>query len=496
MVDSQSPRDRFDAVTAAVAAVVAIAGSFAWTGPAKAFIVVPVNSLVVDSTPGPIVITAIQRLGPWSELLAFAVATLLTLAALAITVVVAVRIGVHTGDPVGVGIVVYFLVWAVAAALTRSPFPALAPAVAAGVTAAIREHRYSPEATPSPDGSRRRMLAGVATLLGAIGLGAVAGLRDTGVETSPLQAISSTDRVTIERRLRAAADRSLDLPDTPGLVSTVDGFYEVDINTIDPDVTAADWTLTITGAVADPHTLDYGDITDRGPVHRFETLRCVGDSLNGELLDTALWTGVPVAPLLDTATPQGDYVVFHAVDGYYEEFPRAALADALLAYGMNGQVLPRNHGFPVRALVPGHWGEINVKWLTEIEVVDHPVTGYWERRGWHGTGPVNTVAKVWSDTTHADGRVTVGGPAYAGIRGIDRVEVSTDGGQTWTTATLGPRLEGRDVWREWRYTWTPATASPTVVVRAVDGTGTRQPHASAQPYPSGATGWVEYTVTD
>jgi hypothetical protein len=149
--------------------------------------------------------------------------------------------------------------------------------------------------------------------------------------------------------------------------------------------------------------------------------------------------------------------------------------------------------------VPGHWGEINVKWITEIEVLTEEATGYWEKRGWHGTGPVNTVAKLHAvnqrDEGRADGTpVEVAGHAYAGTRGVQQVEVSTDGGETWNEAELSERLPGTDVWRQWRYEWDAEPGEHEVVVRTTDGEGDLQPEEFSQPYPSGATGWVSRTV--
>jgi DMSO/TMAO reductase YedYZ molybdopterin-dependent catalytic subunit len=173
---------------------------------------------------------------------------------------------------------------------------------------------------------------------------------------------------------------------------------------------------------------------------------------------------------------------------------------------MNGEPLPRGHGHPVRALIPGHWGEINVKWLTEIEVLEQEMDGYWEQRGWHGTGPVNTVAKLHA-VNHLDGgQRQVGGHAYAGTRGIERVEVSTDGGETWNDATLSNPLSGNvgeegptsdqtaeDAWRQWEYTY-EADQPHEVVVRATDGEGTLQPEEESDAFPSGPTGWVSRRV--
>jgi DMSO/TMAO reductase YedYZ molybdopterin-dependent catalytic subunit len=275
-----------------------------------------------------------------------------------------------------------------------------------------------------------------------------------------------------------------------------ENFYTVDIANVNPTVDESEWELTITGEVDEAVTLDYAALKDMESVDRFETLRCVGEDLNGKKMDTALWTGVPLQDLVARAGPNGDCecVRLRAADDYYQVFPMDALEDSLLAYGMNGNALPRGHGYPVRALIPGHWGEIQVKWITEIEVLDQDAEGYWEKKGWHGTGPVETVAKLHAINDLDDGRKEVGGHAYAGIRGIQRVEVSTDGGSTWNEAELTDPLEGIDAWRQWRYRYDPPDGSHEVVVRATDGEGTLQTEEERGKYPRGATGWVSKTV--
>jgi DMSO/TMAO reductase YedYZ molybdopterin-dependent catalytic subunit len=264
---------------------------------------------------------------------------------------------------------------------------------------------------------------------------------------------------------------------------------------VDPDVDPETWTLTVTGAVEEEVTVDLAEVRAMESREEFVTLRCVGESLNGRKMDNALWTVVDVMPLLERAgVPDECCVMLRADDGYFEEFPLSALRNGLLAYRMNGRDLPRAHGAPVRALIPGHWGEINVKWLTEIEVLEAPEDGYWEQRGWHGTGPVETVAKLHVTNRLSDGRFEVAGHAYAGTRGIDRVEVSTDGGETWTDATLSEPLPGTDVWRQWVYRYDPPEGAHEVVVRATDGEGTLQSSEESGAFPSGPTGWVSQTL--
>jgi hypothetical protein len=214
-------------------------------------------------------------------------------------------------------------------------------------------------------------------------------------------------------------------------------------------------------------------------------------------MDNALWTGVPVGPIIERAQPNSDCecVMLRAEgDGFYEEFPLEALEPGMLAYGMNGNPLPRDHGAPVRALVPGHWGEVNVKWLTEIELLEREAKGYWEKRGWHGTGPVKPVAKLHYDEVLGNGRRRVGGHAYAGLRGVSRVEVSIDGGETWTDAELSERLPGTDVWRQWVHRYDSPGAQHTVVVRMYDEEGRMQTDEETGQFPDGPSGWVTRTV--
>ncbi|MWV64899.1 molybdopterin-dependent oxidoreductase [Halorubrum sp. JWXQ-INN 858] len=414
----------------------------------------------------------------------------------------------------------------VAFGLTIDPLIALAAGVCGGVTLALS----GVDGTVSrPVPGRRRLLRAVGVAAGTLGIAWATASRPSPVPDDPL------DDPGVDAMLAAAAERSFDLPGAEPLVS--ERFFQVDINTSTPVVEREDWRLWIDGPGPGSRLiLDYDDLTAREAEHRFVTLRCVSDEVNGDLIDTALWTGVPIAPLLEEAgAPEECCVYVEAADGYYHAFPRAALERGFLAWRMNGRLLPRGHGHPVRALIPGHWGEINVKWITRIEIREEPATSYWQQHGWHGDGPVSTVAKVHSvaGTPDGDGLV-VGGHAYAGTRGVSTVEVSVDGGDTWERATLsdplpaavraavpavgeesiegpgpdtvtgtsdvpqasdGGRPSGTaaDAWRMWRYEYT-ADGPHDVVARAIEADGTTQPVAEADPFPEGASGWVRRRV--
>ena len=491
---------RTDVLFALLAGVTGVAGSFAVAGYTRQFVVAPIDALVVRLTPGPIVAFTIENVGDQGHLLHIAlsigIAAGLLGAAGLVGIVAAGRVQRPlVGTALG-GVVAGVLAWGIAAGTTAEPVLAVAAGVPVAILGAVGA---APGGAADYNPSRRRAMASAVGALGFLGVAGVLGRgQSAGSEGEP--GSRSADVVpspAVQERLRQADERQLGIAgdDVPGLVSPIRNFYNVDINQFDPEVPADDWSMSITGEVGANIEVTYADLLDMSVEHRYVTLRCVGERLNGRKMDTAVWTGTPIKPLLDEADPEGacDCVMLHAEDDYSVQFPVEALEDGLLAWEMNGQPLPKSHGHPVRVLVPGHWGETNVKWLTGIELLDEEADGYWEQRGWHGTGPVNTVAKLWDTTELDDGRIEVAGHAYAGTRGVDRVEVSLDDGDTWIDTDLSEPLPGDDVWRQWRHAFDPDGVDE-VVVRAVDGEGTVQTGEAADPFPSGATGWVRQQI--
>ena len=490
MVDLPS---RYDLGLAGLAGAAGVAGSFAVAGYTRSFVVAPLDAAVVTATPGAVVTFMIQNVGEAGHLLHIGLAAALAVVLFGTVALGGARVAERLDSRLAGGLLAGLVAWTLAALLTRAPVLAAGAAVpvAAGAVAGPRHTQ------PQLDASRRRALGSVAGAVAFLGAAAGAGTLRSG--TDALGAAPGTDDV--EARLREAKQRSLSVESDalPGLVSEIGKFYNVDIAEFEPELPAEEWSLTVTGETAeDDLTVDFADLLERPVEHRFVTLRCVGEGLNDHKLDTAVWTGTPIAPLLDAVDPDGDCgcVVLRGEDGYFVEYPVEVLRDGFLAWGMNGKELPAQHGHPVRILAPGHWGETNVKWLTEVEILDREMDGYWEQRGWEGTGPVNTVAKLWDEgvTRLGDGRVELAGHAYAGTRGVDAVEVSTDGGDTWVEATLSDPLPDEDVWRQWRHRFEPE-GSHDVVVRAVDGTGTVQASERSESFPSGASGWVRRTVS-
>jgi DMSO/TMAO reductase YedYZ molybdopterin-dependent catalytic subunit len=233
-------------------------------------------------------------------------------------------------------------------------------------------------------------------------------------------------------------------PEVADEITPNERFYIVSKNFNDPRVSADKWSLEVFGLVAHPRQFSYAEILALPTVSQYTTLECISNTLGGNLMSNAYWTGVPLAQLLESlgVQPQALAITFRSVDNYYESIPlEVALAPGvLLAHTMNAAPLPDKHGFPLRLIVPGRYGVKNPKWITRIEVAAETIAGYWVRRGWDRKALVQTVARVESppNESSVDGpRLQVGGVAFAGSRGI-RPPRKTDRSRMEQPATTAP----------------------------------------------------------
>ena len=276
-------------------------------------------------------------------------------------------------------------------------------------------------------------------------------------------------------------------------VTPTDEFYEVSKNAFDPAVDVRGWTLQITGLVEAPVTFNLDQIKSLPAVEQYATLECISNEVGGNLIGNALWHGVRLKELLDRATLRAGVVdiVLRAADGYTDSIPVArGIADGtILAYEMNGAPLTPVHGYPLRLIVPGIFGMKNVKWVTGIEAVDYDFKGYWQTRGWDDRAEYKTMSRIDSPESSVRAPVTIAGVAFAGDRGVSKVEVSTDGGKTWQPAEIKPQLSPYS-WVLWHFEWSPTdSGSSRVLVRATDGNGVIQTVDVRTPIPSGASGY-------
>ncbi len=278
-------------------------------------------------------------------------------------------------------------------------------------------------------------------------------------------------------------------------------FYTVSKNFFDPQVDGRRWHLEVSGLVERPFRVTLEELRALPSFQRPHTFECISNPVGGDLIGNAVWKGVRFRDLIERARPRpaARKVVFWCADGYHTAVPLADVLDpdSFLAYEMNGEVLPRSHGFPVRAVIPGVFGMKNPKWITKIELTDQDHLGYWESKGWSDEAVVKTMSKFTTPVAGAAvpaGTVEVGGVAYAGDRGISTVEVSFDDGRTWTRAQVKPAM-GKHTWVLWAVLWEARPGRYVLKVRARDGVGTLQEGRPRPPLPEGATGYHAITVT-
>lgn len=294
-------------------------------------------------------------------------------------------------------------------------------------------------------------------------------------------------------------------------ITPTDRFYTVTKNVVDPDINQDLWQLEIGGHVDNGISLSFDDLKQFEQVDQETTLMCISNRIGAGLFSNARWRGIRLRDVLDSAgVRDGAHdVMFTGADAYRDSIPIGKALDdtTLVIYEINGEPLPRVHGYPVRVLAPGMYGEKSVKWVTRIDVATEDVQGFYEQQGW---GP-NFIPYTRSDifrprTVLRSGTfsfrqqfppsqpIEIRGRAFAADRGIRSVEISTDNGESWQPAEIyypGTRL----TWALWRHSWTPPAAGEYVITsRAVDGNGDPQTQEVRGIVPQGASGYHKVTM--
>jgi DMSO/TMAO reductase YedYZ molybdopterin-dependent catalytic subunit len=350
-----------------------------------------------------------------------------------------------------------------------------------GVVLCMTYRALLPRSTSSRVGLDRRQLLSRASVT-ALTVGGVSST--VGLVRSYLNNYASYDGLQTNPR------NMVTLPITPN-----SEHYVVTQNTVDPVPDINLWRLEVTGLVKNPGSYTYAELQNLPSTSRAITLECIANGVGHGLMSTAIWQGVTLHALLERHggfLTDAKYIAFYSIDGYNVSLPLddVLAVDALLAWQMNGVKLPQRHGYPLRALIPGRYGEENPKWVTRIELTDHFVGGLYSDQGWYN-GPLHTTSRIDHprDTVRLGQTVEVGGIAFAGNRGIQKVEVSVDGGTIWHEANLQPPLS-QDAWVLWSWQWTPLLLGQyTLVCRATDGTGEQQTSREQGTVPNGATGY-------
>ncbi|CAN5314135.1 hypothetical protein BH24CHL2_BH24CHL2_4400 [soil metagenome] len=295
-------------------------------------------------------------------------------------------------------------------------------------------------------------------------------------------------------------------------ITPTDEFYTVTKNVVDPDVDRDLWELEVRGAIDNDITMSFGDLDAYEQIDQESTLMCISNRIGAGLFSNANWRGIRMRDVLESAGVHDDAyeVKLSGADAFVDTFGMDYALDenTLLVYQINGEPLPRIHGYPVRVIVPGLYGEKNVKWITRIDVITEDVEGFYEQQGWGPDFVPPTRSDIFAPRTagagqsaifreeiRAGSQVEIRGRAFAADRGIRSVEVTTDDGATWQPAEI--YYPGTDLtWSLWRYIWTPEEPGEyRVYSRAVDGTGTPQPSEPRGIIPQGARGHNIVTAT-
>jgi DMSO/TMAO reductase YedYZ molybdopterin-dependent catalytic subunit len=354
-------------------------------------------------------------------------------------------------------------------------------------------------AASMPAWDRRRFLqASGGVAVGAVVMGAVGRNLIVQSERAPLEVaeLPTPDAPLPE----VPASASLDVEGISPIVTPNDEFYRIDTALVNPRVDVNDWSLRIWGDVDREVTLTYDDLLEMPLFEQYVTIACVSNKVGDDLIGNALWTGVDLREVLDMAgvRPEGEQIVGRSVDGFTAGFPTSWAMDParrpMIAIGMNGQPLPRDHGYPARLIVPGLYGYVSAtKWLSEIQLTGwEEFDGYWIPRNWAKEAPILTQSRI--DTPRSDARlaggttVPIGGVAWAPDRGVQKVEVAIDGGE-WQECEISDPLNDA-TWVQWVLPWdTPAEGGTHMIkVRATDGTGEVQTPEITPPAPDGARG--------
>jgi DMSO/TMAO reductase YedYZ molybdopterin-dependent catalytic subunit len=345
----------------------------------------------------------------------------------------------------------------------------------------------------APPMDRRGFLALSAVFIAAGGVLAVIGRYLGG---------RSPDVASPDVAIPVPAGTDLGIAGLTPIVVPNSSFYRIDTRLDVPRVDETTWNLRIHGMVDREIILTYADLQQMAQQDQFVTIACVSNEVGGRLVGNALWSGVKLVPVLESAgvSPEATQLVGRSFDGWTAGFPTEHLAgagkDAMIALQMNREPLPAAHGFPARLIVPGLFGYVSAtKWITEIELTTlEAFDAYWVKLGWSKLGPILTQSRIDVPRPGAQvpiGPVEVAGVAWAPTRGISKVEVHVDSGD-WVEAELSAPLSTA-AWVQWRATIDVAGGPHVLMVRATDGTGETQDATRTPPVPSGARGY--HTVT-
>jgi DMSO/TMAO reductase YedYZ molybdopterin-dependent catalytic subunit len=302
------------------------------------------------------------------------------------------------------------------------------------------------------------------------------------------------DRLPVAEPSTTGPSRVQGLAPDDIIVTPNEEFFTTFFQTLQPRIDAATWQLEIDGLVDHPISVSYDEVRALPVVEEMRTLECIGNPAGGSQIGNAVWKGFYLDELLKQVgvQPEAIRAQFAAADDYWTSVDLKWITQpgVLMAYEMNGEPLSLQHGYPLRILMPGLYGQKMPKWITRIRFVDKIVEGFWESRGWSDVASVLTNSQIWRprDLDLVAGEVIVYGIAYAAPREIVKVELGINQDQ-WIEAEL---LRGPSplAWTQWSALWEATPGEYQLSVRATDSEGFVQaasgPEVFERAYPNGS----------
>lgn len=291
-----------------------------------------------------------------------------------------------------------------------------------------------------------------------------------------------------------------DLSDFPDFFTKNEDYFVTRIGAV-PNINRDTYELEISGLVDNPRSFSLVELQALNLADLPLTIECIGNSVNGKLVSTAMWRGFNLYDLLESLGISEDAtgVRYLAADGYYASHTLDQLRTngVLGALYMNGVEIPPVHGFPLRILNPGYYGVKQPAWVVGIEVIDRPLEDYWEDRGWDTSPPIEIDTKIffpdYPASVNASQNLRIGGCAFGGTR-VKYVEYTTNGGATWDNATIIQQIDADNVWVFWEINLNfTSTGQLTLHIRATDIHSNQQKSIDDNPL-DGNSAWSRLVI--
>ena len=284
----------------------------------------------------------------------------------------------------------------------------------------------------------KKKLAGIGAIIGVILIGLVIGLNPFLNDNSYLD----------------------DVIDYPDFYTKTEDYFVTRLGAI-PVINEYDYELKITGSIENPISYRLSELRDLPLIELPLTTECIGNPSSGALISTANWTGFSIYNLLNTLGLKSNAtgVKYYAADGYYATHTMEQLMNNTVigALFLNNQTLPPIQGFPLRILNPGYYGAKQPAWVIEIEVIDMPLTDYWDDRGWDTSPRMAVDSKIYFSGIFKAAKtgdpILIGGSAYGGTR-ISKVEYTINDGLDWHQANIVKSVDFDNVWVFWLINFT------------------------------------------